>query len=130
MYYLWVLGDYTLCGCLNCCVFGDYTLCGCLNCCWRLYITIYVFKCRDLRGNRKNSGYTTSLPSAGSRQSALPSACCWQRGHVAPSCAIWQQLGDHIGHYAVCLRQSRRQSRWLCRLLPDGEDMTPPGGRE
>ena len=30
------------------------------------------------------------------RQRALPTADSWHRGHVAPSCAIWQQLGDHL----------------------------------
>src|SRR3954465_9846772 len=62
-----------------------------------MYIYCYLFvKCRDLKGNRKNRGYTASLPSASYRRRPLPSACSWQSGHVAPSCAIWQQLGDHL----------------------------------
>ena len=58
---------------------------------------------------RKNMGYTGTLPSAGQRQRALPSAGRRQSYHMAATCATWGALGWTIW--------------FLCLLLADNKEL-------
>ena len=81
-----------------------------LLCLLKVFSNVYIYICEILwnwMNLRKNRGCTGSLPSAGRRQRALPSASRRQSCHVAATCATWG-TGWPI---------------WLlCRLLADGKE--------